>query len=183
MKKIFLFLFTASIAFLLTACANDEEVADELIDYYNTEWIPVQVMKQENMNEAEDKLIDITTNDDGTSDQEEEITALVNEDMVAVMDDILDQFEAIHPEQKAVTKMNNLQIEAEKLAQQHAASTIDNYKGDLSDSKYSIEGDKLKEKYDDVLTYRDELMEKYGLEFDKEKGQGDGFYEIKRKDG
>lgn len=41
---------------------------------------------------------------------------------------------------------------------------------------------KLKEKYDAVLEYHEELIEKYDLEYDKEQGKLDGFYKLKYKE-
>ena len=77
--------------------------------------------------------------------------------------------------------MNDLQIKAEEFAKTHLENVIDLYKGNISEEQYKKNDDELKEKYDTVLEYRDELMEKYDLEYDKEKGEVDGFYELKHK--
>lgn len=182
MKKTMTLLFVMFSLLLLAACGNDEKAADELVKYYNEEWISIQETKQEKMNEASSKLIDIAAADDGSGNQDETIAALVKEDMIPVLDDILDQLEAIDLEHKDLIKLNDLQIEAEEFAKQHTANIIKNYQGELSDSKYEIEENELKEKYDDVLEYRNELMEKYEVEFDTDKDEVAGFEPLKRKD-
>lgn len=180
MRKTITLLFVMFGMLLLTACGNDNKTADELVTYYNEEWITIQKTKQEKMNEASGKLIDIVATDDGSSNQEEAIDALVKKDMIPVLDDILDQLEAIDLEHKDLIKLNDLQIEAEEFAKQHTANIVENYQGALSDSKYEIEENELKEKYDDVLDYRDELMERYNVEFDKDKDEFAGFELLKR---
>ena len=45
--------------------------------------------------------------------------------------------------------------------------------------EYMEDEEILKEKYDDVLNYFDELVEKHDLEFNKEKEDIEGFHELK----
>ena len=53
MKKLLTLILIVSTLFLLTACNHQEGVADELIEYYNEEWIPMNAMKKEKMREAQ----------------------------------------------------------------------------------------------------------------------------------
>src|SRR5699024_2018880 len=180
MKKSIAQMLAISALFLLAACGNNEEAADELIDYYNEEWIPIHAMKSTEMHDAQTKLLKIM--EEQGEDYEEEAIALIKDEILPVADEVLDRLESIELEQREVKKVNDLQIEAEEFARNFLEKGIDYYKGDITDTEYLNDESKLKEKYDAALDYQDELIEKYDLKYDKEKGKVDGFYELKHRE-
>ncbi|MEN1968767.1 hypothetical protein WMZ97_11930 [Lentibacillus sp. N15] len=180
MKKIFTWMLAVSALFLLAACSNDEETADELIEYYNEEWIPIHAMKSAKMDDAQERLLKIQ------EEQEEnyrgEAIALYKDEIIPSFNEVLERLKSVELEHKEVKKMNDLQMKAEEFGKTHLKMGIDYFNDDISDTQYMTHEDELKEKYDDVLEYRDKLIEKYDLKYDKEKDKVDGFYELKHKD-
>jgi len=49
MKKIISLILVVFALFLLVSCGNKDEVADEIVHYYNEEWMPVNDMKEKEM--------------------------------------------------------------------------------------------------------------------------------------
>lgn len=181
MKKIIIQMLTISALFLLVACGNKDEAADELIKYYNEEWIPIQAMKKTKTNNAQDNFLENYSKQGEDDEKNKEVIALYKDEIIPIADEVLEQLKFIELEHRKVKKMNDLQIKAEEFAKTHLENAIDLYKGNISEEQYKKNDAQLKEKYDTVLEYRDELMEKYDLEYDKEKGEVDGFYELKHK--
>jgi len=75
-----------------------------------------------------------------------------------------------------------MQIKAEKNGKELLESIIDYYNGDLSDSEHRQKENEAKRKYEELIDYLEELMDTYNLEYDKEKGKVDGYYELKRRE-
>ncbi len=179
MPKIITLMLAVSTLFLLAACSNQDKAASEFIEYYNEEWIPMNAMKKEKMREAQDKLSEIESNQG--EDLGEKAVALYKTETIPSFDEVLEQLESVELEHSEVKKVNKLQIEAEEFARTHLEKGIDYFKGTISDTEYRAHENELKEKYDTVLDYQDELIEKYDLEYEKKKGKVDGFYELKIK--
>src|SRR5699024_1349647 len=112
-------------------------------------------------------------------EKNEETIALYKDEIIPIADDVLEQFKSVQLEHKEVIQMNDLQIEAEQFPKNLLENSIDLFEGTISEAELQQDEEKLKEKYDDVLDYRDELMEEYGLEFDEEKDEIEGYYELK----
>lgn len=49
MKKIICLIFVVFVLLLLVSCGNKDEVANEIIHYYNEEWVPINDMKEKEM--------------------------------------------------------------------------------------------------------------------------------------
>lgn len=141
---------------------------------------PHECNEEKKMREAETKLSELLQNEG--EDFEEKAIALYKDETIPSFDEVLEQLESVELEHSEIKKVHELQMEAEEFARTHLERGIDYFKGDISDSKYKTYENELKEKYDAVLDYQDKLIEKYNLEYDKEKGKVDGFYELKNKD-
>src|SRR5699024_6294482 len=120
---------TLPLFIVLVSCASDDEIADELIDYYNNEWIPIHGMKTYEIDTARNTVMDLIQEleeNDGN-----ESIALHEVDVVAIADNIIDRFESIQLKHRKVKKLNNMQIKAEKTGKELANSMIDYANGDI----------------------------------------------------
>src|SRR5699024_12197951 len=75
MKKVLMLMLTVFSLFLLVSCSNKEEEAEELIEYNNDKWVPINKMNNEKLDEPI-KLLD-TFDDEGKD--KEAITILEDE--------------------------------------------------------------------------------------------------------
>ena len=77
--------------------------------------------------------------------------------------------------------MNDMQIEAEEFAKEMSKDIIVYYEGgDVSEQdieQYQVE---LVEKYDNVLDYRDKLMDQYSLEQTENADEDSKYYKLER---
>jgi len=108
---------------------------------------------------------------------------LVKDEILPIVDEALKQLESVDTENKKVEKMNDMQINAEQFAKDTLKELIAYYKGDDVPEKAIKQSDeKLKEKYDDVLDYRDKLLDQYNLEQteNEDEDEDSKFYKIKR---
>src|SRR5699024_8436873 len=71
-KKIFVWM-SVVLLLIITGCSNDDEIAKELIDYYNNDWISAQKMKKENIGAKKLRLLKIENNEEASVFVEEEI--------------------------------------------------------------------------------------------------------------
>ncbi len=180
---------TIAILVGLSLCAKHEEIADELIDYYNNEWIPIQVKKNKVMLNSEHKVVMIYKEfeeSDEKFDEEtkgiritEKLVTLVNEQSIPAIDQVIDKFESVELEHKKVEKLNDMKVETEMFGRSVLDKLIDHYQGNISESEFKEEQYELNKKYDEVNEYLEKLMDKYNLEYDYEKGSIDGYYELK----
>lgn len=179
MKKVTTQLLIITFIFMFAACSSNKEVANEFVDYYNEEWIPIVAMKSEKMEEPLRKIGDIQTTQ---SNYEEEAVDIIESDFIPIVDEVIARLESIDLKHREVIKANDLQIEAEKHARTIFENGADYYNGDYTDMDVEKSEIELKEKYDAVLEYHEELIEKYDLEYDKEQGKVDGFFKLKYKE-
>jgi len=49
MKKLISLMLVMCALMLLISCENKDEVADEIVQYYNEEWIPINNMKKNDL--------------------------------------------------------------------------------------------------------------------------------------
>lgn len=178
MKKIFITLFMIFMLMAFAACASKEEIADELIKYYNEQWIPIQVMKQNEMSDFQDKLIEMHV--EQGDEVEEEVITLLNVEAIPAADKVLAKLDAVQLEHRKIKKLHNNKIEAEELGRDLFNILIAHYRGEISKDELREKENESRNKYDEVNDYLEKLMEKYNLEYDYEKGSIEGYYEIKR---
>lgn len=186
MKNVAKLIITVFVLIFFTACGNKEEIVDELIYYYNEEWISIQAMKNKEMRNARYRLLNFQEETEEYEEGEEsllfkeEIIELLIEDALPVSNQVVDRFESTQLKHKEVKRLNNMKVEAEKFAKAALEKLIDYYNGEISEYEVKEEQYELNKKYDEVNDYLEKLMEKYNLEYNSDKGSVDGFYELKR---
>lgn len=170
----------------LSACASKEEITDELIDYYNKDWIPIHVMKLRNTADGERRFREFLLELDGKDVQEmeqnelDQINRIFEEDIIPTMDRVVNRYKSVQVEHRKIKKLNEMQIEAEEFARTLMKNGINYFKGEITESEYREDVNELKRKYDEVNDYLENLMDKYNVEYDYEKDSINGYYEIKR---
>lgn|SRR5699024_477564 len=184
MKNLFKFICTIPLFILLVSCASDDEIADELIDYYNNEWIPIHDAKESKMKTMKNTFMNLAINleEGNEADVKKESIEKYETDVIPTVDKVIEQYESIQLNHRQVKKLNKKQIKVEKTERDYLESIIDYVNGDISVSKHREMENQLKEVIHEVNDYLEKLMEKYNLEYDKTKERTGGFYEIKRKE-
>lgn len=175
MKKGISLIIVVFAAFLLVSCGNKDEVADEIVHYYNEQWVPINAKDEEEMLDLFDKLYELEK-----KDKENKATAYIKNEMLPVVDEILERLESVDSSNKEVKKMNDMQIEAEQHERNGLKAIKDYYEGSKSEDELNSLKEEWEQKIDDVIEYRDELMEKYDLELDRNEEKIGDFYKLKR---
>src|SRR5699024_10339585 len=134
MKKFLALICIIPSLIILSSCTNDEEVADELIDYYNNKWIPIHTMKERDIGTGKISLKSILT--EPGDNYEQEVVDLYETDIIPIADKVIDRFESIQFKGKKVKKLNTMQIKAEKHGRKLLKAGIEHFNGDLSDSEH-----------------------------------------------
>lgn len=81
--------------FLFTSCGNKDEEAEELIQYNNENWVPVNKMRKEKMNEPQTKLSKLE--DEG---KDKEAIAVIENEIIPILDDIQNEFKNVELQHK-----------------------------------------------------------------------------------
>lgn len=177
MKKHIILILTIPLLIILTSCGRYSYVQAELIEYYNEEWIPIIVWKENKIDHPNRKIRDIIFE---RGNESEETLTIREEEIIPVHDKALDRFKAIQLEDKKLQKLNDLQIEIESLDGTHSIKTNDYYNGELSRSELTEYTVALEEKHDQFDEALEKLMYKHNLKYDKDEGQINGYYKLKR---
>lgn len=164
MKKIISVLFLVCAMFIFTSCANKDEVADEIVQYYNEEWIPINDMKRTRLDGYALKINELEQ-----EGKEDEAISLIEDKMIPIIDKVLGELEDVEAENKKVKKINDKQIKAEEFAKDMSEDIIAYYEGDKSEDDIRSNKRKLESKYDKIIEYQDRLIDKYDLELSDEK--------------
>ena len=147
----------------LRACSSNDQVADELIDYYNNDWQALQEMKQEKIGTKRDDLYSF----DKIENPEEGLDYLENE-VLPELDAIMEYLKEIKPKTKEVRELHQLQIDAEEFGYQMILEDGNAYyHNEITDEEIWNNVDKLKDLYDEFAKRRNELMEKYDIVFEE----------------
>lgn len=161
MKKIIIPILIVLSSALLVSCGNKDEVAEDLIHYNNEEWVPINEMKKKEMHGIPFELTELEN-----EGKEGEAIALVKDEILPIVDEVLEQLEASEPEHQKVKKLNDMQIEAEQFVKDKFKQVIIYYEGgDVSEQDIDQYDEEMRVKYQDILDYRDELIDKYNLEY------------------
>lgn len=148
---------------LLGACANDDETANELIDYYNNDWQKLQTMKSEKIG---DRAFDFVAFDK-EENPEEGIEYLENE-VLPELDALREYLYSIEPKTEAVRELHRLQIDAEEFGFQIVREDgMAYFHDEIEDEEILAKVDELKGKYDAFAERLHKLMGDYDLEFEK----------------
>lgn len=176
MKKMLSLVLVVFVSFILVSCENKDEVADEIVHYYNEKWISINDMKEKEMR---DPLSDLAKLE--KQNKEEEAAVVVKDEVIPIADKVLERLDAVDSDNKKVKKMNDMQIEAEEIAREMSKKTAVYYKdGDVSEQDLKQYDEKMKDKYQDFLDYRDKLIDKYNLEQTENEDEDSKFHKLKR---
>ncbi|MBT2214705.1 hypothetical protein F3157_09160 [Virgibacillus dakarensis] len=174
MKKKFLIWIGMMLLLIITGCANDEEVARELIDYYNNDWLASQIMKKENIGPKQNELLRLE------DESNERASMLVEEEIIPSMKKVLDYLHNVELEHAEIKELHQINVEAEEFFYKTLKTLPAYYRGEISDDKVDENSEKLKKKYDAFLERRDELMDKYDIVWDEDSYE-QGYYKMKLK--
>ncbi len=153
-----------------------DEVAEDLIHYNNEEWVPINEMKKKKMRGIPLELTELEN-----EGKEEEAIALVKDEILPVVNEVLEQLEAVEPEHQKVKKINEMQIEAEQFVKDKFKQVITYYEGgNVSEQDIDQYDEEMREKYQDILDYRDKLIDKYNLEYAGDDDTLGNFRNLKR---
>src|SRR5699024_3902555 len=170
--------------FLMSGCLNKNEVTEELINYHNNDWLKLQEIKDTKISSKVSKYISYAM-----EDNEEAVANLLTEEILPSHLEIVDYLEGINLESKEIEKLNQLQIDAEKFGYKifkEQAETLK--KGERSEidamfDRFETYDKELQEKYEEVDEKRDELMEKYNVQWVEEYDEnGDSVMKMERKE-
>ena len=164
MRKTLFFLMLILVSALLMSCADKEQEADEIITYYNEEWIPINNFKEDNIGEFTTEFIRL----DAQEDKSEAIQLLESE-IIPLVEEVITKLENVEPKNKKIKKMNNLQIETEQLALENFKDIIKYYDGDMTESKIAKGSEKVDSMYDDIIEYQNKIFKEYNLKKSDEK--------------
>lgn len=164
MRKTLFFLMLILVSALLMSCADKEQEADEIITYYNEEWIPINNFKEDNIGEFTTEFIHLDAQEDKS-----EATQLLETEIIPLVEEVITNLENVEPKNKKIKKMNNLQIETEQLALENFKDIIKYYDGDMTESKIAKGSEKVDSMYDDIIEYQNKIFKEYNLKKSDEK--------------
>jgi len=164
MRKTLFFLMLILVSALLMSCADKEQEADEIITYYNEEWIPINNFKEDNIGEFTTEFIHLDAQEDKS-----EATQLLETEIIPLVEEVITNLENVEPKNKKIKKMNNLQIETEQLALENFKDIIKYYDGDMTESEIAKGTEKVDSMYDDIIEYQNKIFKEYNLKKSDEK--------------
>jgi|SRR5699024_393924 len=177
-RKLLILMLTMFSLFVLASCGNKDEEAEELIQYNNDSWVPINEMKKEKMKESENKLTRVE--DEG---KDEEAGTVIEDEIIPILDDILNEFKAVELEHKKIKKLNDLEIAAEEFLKETMEEVAIYYNGgNVSEEDLNQNNNELEEKFQAVIDYRYELMDEYNLEYVENDESLGNFRNLKRKE-
>ena len=178
MKKVLMLMLTVFSLFLLVSCSNKEEEAEELIEYNNDKWVPINKMNNEKLDEPI-KLLD-TFDDEG---KDKEAITILEDEMIPILNETINKFKDVNLQHKKIKKLNDLEIEADELLKDSAKEAIIHYNGgDVSEEDIQQNNIEIEEKALKLTDYRHELIEEYDLEYVEDDESLGNFRELKREE-
>jgi len=170
--------------FLTYGCTNSDEVANELIEYHNNDWLTFKNMHDEKLGPIASKFIILTLRDD-----QKGVEVLINEEFLPPVSELVDYLEGIKLENKEVQALNQLMIEIEKEAYNKFKQTAEVLeRGDKKEieerfDKHDAYKDEQEENFDKFYKEREKLMKKYDVHWIEEYDEdGERIDKMKRKE-
>lgn len=102
MKKIISLMLVVIALSLLVSCSNGDEVADEIVHYYNEEWVPINDMKEKGM-----RGLPMEMNELAESHKNGEVIALIKDEMLPIFNEVLDRLKSVDPKNREIKKLND----------------------------------------------------------------------------
>lgn len=164
MRKALLFLILIFVSSILISCVDKEQEVDEIIKYYNEEWVPINNSIKGELEKLTTEFIKLDAKKDKS-----EATELIQTEIIPLTEEMVTELENVEPENKTIKKMNNLQIEAEKFAIKSYKNIIKHYDGEITESELAKDKQKLDDMYEDVIEYQQKVLKKYNFKKSDEK--------------
>ena len=170
--------------FLTYGCTNSDEVADELIEYHNNDWLKFKNMNDEKLGPIASEIVTLILRDDHKG-----VELLIKEEFFPAVSEIVDYLEGIELEHKEVQALNQLMIEVKKDSYNQFQETAkvlesgDEKKIQERFEKHSEYLDEQNEIYDNFYEKRDQLVKKYDIYWIKEyEEDGERIDKMERKE-
>src|SRR5690625_7881444 len=110
MKRYLFIIIGITFMFLTYGCTNSDEVADELIEYHNNDWLKFKNMNDEKLGPIASEIVTLILRDDHKG-----VELLIKEEFFPAVSEIVDYLEGIELEHKEVQALNQLMIEDKKI--------------------------------------------------------------------
>jgi len=143
--------------------------------YHNDIWVPTVAGTEHQLKDYNDK-VELYEN----NDEMRKLSRLVEEDWLPVSKKNLKNLQNVNPENKEIKKLNQKTIETEELRIKAFKTTIDYANDKQIFRAVQHAQEKLKDKSDETIDYKQKLMDKYNLERDST-SKVKGFEKIKPK--
>jgi len=170
--------------FLTYGCTNSDEVADELIEYHNNDWLTYKNMNDEMLGPIASEFVILALRDDHKG-----VELLIKEEFFPAVSEIVDYLEGIELEHKEVQALNQLMIKVKKdsynLFQETAKVLERGDKKEIEDKYVELNEylDEQNEMYDNFYKKRDQLVKKYDIDWIKEyEEDGERIDKMERKE-
>lgn len=154
------FMTKVSILFVLmfiSGCANNQ-VADELIEYYNNDWLELDQLREETLTPLDHKFAMMRLRGEG----EETFIEFVETEVLVHVQNVLDAAGKVEPKHKQVKKFHQLLIETYQAIDQSSNEYVEG-SGKVDYEAMWKKREKFNQMYDDVLKHRDKLMKKHKI--------------------
>lgn len=185
MRKTVVFLTILLVSVLISACSAKSKAAEELIDYYNEEWVPLQEEKEVQTDgmDMEHILHQLSEGTDKETEEllREELVVLLEDTYIPMMDDVIEGYQSIELEHEDIQELNEMVIETEKVRKKLLEKMILVYKDEISEEELAPEQEELRITEQEDTDYLEELMDDFDVEYDEESTSIDGFYLLKKE--
>jgi|SRR5690625_4128887 len=170
--------------FFTYGCTNSDEVADELIEYHNSDWVTFKKMNDDMLGpfEAEFTILAMGKDVEGTK-------VLIEEEILPAQSVLVDYLERRNLEHKEVQELNQLMIEIERktykgleklatMIEEMDRQELEESSDILMEHEYE-----LHKMLDDFHNEREELMGKYDVRWIEEYEEyGERINKMERKE-
>ncbi|MDX8045387.1 hypothetical protein SH601_05230 [Gracilibacillus sp. S3-1-1] len=172
MKKI----ISLTFVFLPCSCLSLVAIRTKWLMSSSIIWVPINDMK-----EKEQRGLPFKMNRLAEENKNDEVIDLTKDEILPIFNEMLDRLQAVDSKNRKIKKLNDLQVEAEEYVVDRLWDIITYYEGgDVSEQDIEQYTEELNEKYQDVLDYRDKIMEQYHLEQIENEDEDSEFYKLKR---
>src|SRR5690625_5958472 len=164
MKRYLFIIIGITFMFLTYGCTNSDEVADELIEYHNNDWLKFKNMNDEKLGPIASEIVTLIMRQEHKG-----VEILIKEEFLHAVSEIVDYLEGIELEHKEVQALNQLMIEVKKDSYNQFQETAkvlesgDEKKIQERFEKHSEYLDEQNEIYDNFYEKRDQLVKKYDI--------------------
>src|SRR5690625_4156348 len=174
-SNIFVILFFGCFCLLvLSSCGQKEEVADELIHYYNEDRPMIEAKRVETMDDSQSHLIHLENTDGKEASKE-----YLEKTMLPELASIIEKENAIHLNHEEVQELHQLLIDADEFAYDTLQDKgIAYYQGDIEREELIEANEDLEEMYNTFFAHRDALMKKYDFLITEEMNDKGSYDEV-----